>query len=241
MFEEAYQGRLRDGDILRQYYIAVDREKFKMRTLVDLLADLGRRDGLPLIICCSSRDSLDAACATVTGSGQFFVSILHSDLEESERATSLETFRVAMAEWNYFNLERSTVEKPEAELRPGKSQVLVMTDTCLPSHALGETSLPGRIMINFDIPSKKEAYFRRLAACLGSNVIAPSGASPASTARKSTGSPFNSSGAGSTSSVVSRKMVINMIVGGEVSALRTLEESTGILIDEMPINVFELV
>ncbi|CAM6102855.1 unnamed protein product [Calypogeia fissa] len=228
MFEEGDQGRQRDGDAVRQYYIAVDRAQFKMGTLVELLAVLGRRDGLPLVICCSSRDSLDAVCATVAGSGQFFVSILHSDLEESERTTSLETFRLSMSEWNYFNVERSSVEQPEAGLRPGKSQVLVMTDVCLPSHALGETPLPARIMINFDIPSKKESYSRRMAACLGSPLAVPS-----------TGSVNNSGGG--PSGFIGGKMVINMVVGGEVSALRSLEESSGIVIDEMPINISELV
>lgn len=35
-------------------------------------------------------------------------------------------------------------------------------------------------------------------------------------------------------------IVINMIVGGEVVALKSLEESSNILIAEMPINISEI-
>jgi hypothetical protein len=45
-------------------------------TLVDLLTLLGRSACLPVAICCSSRDSLDAVCARVTASQQFSVAFL---------------------------------------------------------------------------------------------------------------------------------------------------------------------
>lgn len=40
-------------------------------TVVDLLVVLGRRASLPVAICCSARDSLDAVCARVSASQQF--------------------------------------------------------------------------------------------------------------------------------------------------------------------------
>lgn len=35
-------------------------------TLVDLLGVAGRRSGLPMVVCCSSRDELDAVCSAVS-------------------------------------------------------------------------------------------------------------------------------------------------------------------------------
>ena len=40
-------------------------------TVVDLLLVLGRRASLPIALCCSARDSLDAVCARVSASQQF--------------------------------------------------------------------------------------------------------------------------------------------------------------------------
>lgn len=40
-------------------------------TVVDLLVVLGRRASVPVAICCSARDSLDAVCARVSASQQF--------------------------------------------------------------------------------------------------------------------------------------------------------------------------
>ncbi|KAL3699601.1 hypothetical protein R1sor_017623 [Riccia sorocarpa] len=157
----------RDG--IRHYYVAVDRVQFKMGTLVDLLKVLGRRAGLPLAICVGARDSLDAVYATVAGCDQFSVSFLHSDLGESERAQALENFQLAMSQWNYDNIEQTEEEKSlEIEARTFRSQVLVMTDACLPSPALGESPLLARVMINYDLPVKKEIYNKRMAACFGS-------------------------------------------------------------------------
>jgi translation initiation factor 4A len=228
MSEEA-DHKVREGDPVRQYYIAVERAQFKLGTLVELLAVLGRRDGLPLLVCCGPRDSLDAVYASVAGSEKFYVSMLHSDLDDSERLTSLETFRLAMSEWNYHNVERSSVDAAEGELRPGRAHALLMTDSCLPSNSLGETSLPGRVMINFDIPSKKEAYSRRMAACLGSPLSV-----------SSTGSVVNSGAGNAGGFIGGGKMAITMVEGDEVAALKSLEESCGIVIDEMPINISEL-
>ncbi|KAM0955719.1 hypothetical protein ACFX2I_023987 [Malus domestica] len=50
---------------LRRFYLAVDRHQFKMETLMDLLGVAGRRPGLPMVVCCSSRDELDAISSAV--------------------------------------------------------------------------------------------------------------------------------------------------------------------------------
>ncbi|KVH92539.1 hypothetical protein Ccrd_005426 [Cynara cardunculus var. scolymus] len=50
----------------RHFYLAVDRIQFKMETLVDLLGMAGRRPWLPMVVCCSTRDELDAVCSAVS-------------------------------------------------------------------------------------------------------------------------------------------------------------------------------
>lgn len=62
-----------------------------------------------------------------------------------------------------------------------------------------------RVLINYELPTKKEAYFRRMSTCLAADGI-----------------------------------VINMVVGGEVATLKALEETSGLLIAEMPIHVSEI-
>ncbi|KAM1084549.1 hypothetical protein ACFX2I_022757 [Malus domestica] len=49
----------------RHFYLAVDRHQFKIETLMDLLGMAGRRPGLPMVVCCSSRDELDAISSAV--------------------------------------------------------------------------------------------------------------------------------------------------------------------------------
>ncbi|KFK30325.1 hypothetical protein AALP_AA7G247200 [Arabis alpina] len=83
--------------------------------------------------------------------------------------------------------------------------MLYITDVCLPLISSGESSLSARVLINYELPTKKETYTRRITTCLASGGI-----------------------------------VINMVVGGEVTTLKSLEESSGIIIAEMPINVYIL-
>ncbi|KAJ7530192.1 hypothetical protein O6H91_15G084300 [Diphasiastrum complanatum] len=234
--------RQRDGDGLHQYYIAVDRQQFKMETLVDLLEVLGRRPGLPLVICCSTRDSLDAVYATVSACQQFSLNFLHSDIGEKARATTCDEFRHAIAEWNEI-LEDGRMPAHEGQSRK-PSHLLVITDACLPSQAVGEQCLSARVLINYDLPSKKEVYLRRIAAILSSPVTV--GSSPQMLGRVSgAGLTGHSSPAFSTvtsggGNHGSGGILINIIVGGEVGILKNIEEGCGIVIDEMPIHISEL-
>ncbi|XP_029121445.1 uncharacterized protein [Elaeis guineensis] len=188
----------------RHYYVAVDRLQFKMETLVDLLGVAGRRPSLPMVICCSSRDELDAVCASVSNLSYISLSSLYSDLAESKRALVLEKFRHSTAEWSQINNAR-----PGDGLECGnvahKSCMIVVTDACLPLVASGEAPLLARILINYELPTKKETYLRRMSTCLAADGI-----------------------------------VINMVVGGEVVALKGLEESSGLVIAEMPINALDV-
>lgn len=189
----------------RHFYVAVDRLQFKMDTLVDLLRLVGQRPGLPMVVCCSSRDELDAVCCAVSNLPFISLASLYSDLAEADRALVLDGFRQSTLHWNQSIAVQSGNDVKAVEDVEQKSHIVVVTDACLPLLTSGESPLSARVLINYELPTKKETYMRRMAACLAADGI-----------------------------------VINMIVGGEVVALKSLEESSNILIAEMPINISEI-
>ncbi|KAJ4750461.1 Eukaryotic initiation factor 4A [Rhynchospora pubera] len=164
----------------------------------------GKQPSLPIVICCSSRDELDAVCCAVANLSFISFSPLYSDQAETERASILEKFRLETLQWNQ-KYSAFSLDGIEPESNSQKSCVVVATDACLPSSALGEASLTARLLINYELPTKKETYFRRTSSCLAADGI-----------------------------------VINMVVGGEVAALRALEEAIGLIITEMPISMSEI-
>ncbi|XP_050206462.1 ATP-dependent RNA helicase eIF4A isoform X2 [Mercurialis annua] len=175
-----------------------------METLVDLLGVAGRRDGMPMVVCCSSRDELDAVCSAVSYLPYISFAPLYSDLAEAERASVLEKFRQATVKWNQSATALSGNED-EIGKDKDKSHMIVVTDACLPLLATGESPISARVLINYELPMKKEIYARRMATCLAADGI-----------------------------------VINMIVGGEVASLKSVEESSSLVIAEMPINISEI-
>lgn len=187
----------------RHFYLAVDRIQFKMETLVDLLGMAGRRPWLPMVVCCNTRDELDAVCAAVSNISYIYVTPLYSDLAEAERALILDKFRHATMKWNKNAAVQSGSE--EAGNEEQKSHMIVATDACLPLLASGESPISSSVLINYELPTKKETYTRRMTTCLAADGI-----------------------------------VINMVVGGEVVTLKSIEESSSLVIAEMPINVFEM-
>lgn len=222
----------RDGEAVRQYYLAVDRQQFKMGTLVDLLGVLGGKFGLPIVMCCSSRDVLDALCAAISILPYISLSSLHSDLAEVERASSIEKFRQLVNDWSLMH--EGEPEGFHEEVKKQNSHILVVTDSCLPMQALGEAPLSAQVLINYDLPAKKEAYLRRLAACT-SGIPFPVtskvyGAMIPGMTTASTSTINHSHGA----------IVINMVVGGEIVKLKNIEEGCGIVIEEMPMDISEL-
>eukprot|EP00897_Mesotaenium_endlicherianum_P005334 jgi/Mesen1/4829/ME000243S03999 len=210
------------GTFLRQYYVAVDRQQFKMSTLIDLVEVLGQHKCLPVAIACSSRDVLDALAAAISPLKQFTVSLLHSDESEMERGNVIEGFRRTVGAWSLR----------EEKAGGNSAHILIATDVCLPMSHFGEPMLGARLLINYDLPPKKEAYVRRLSACVSHHAAA------ASFGRASTGSA-GAIGALSSTSLIGG-IVINFVVAGEVDALRNIEESCNIIIEEMPINISEL-
>ncbi|BBH07811.1 hypothetical protein Prudu_019845 [Prunus dulcis] len=158
-------------------------------TLMDLFGVAGRRPCLPIVVCCSSRDELDAVSSAVANVPYISLASLYTDLAEADRSLILERFREATMRWN-----------PQASAQPAddnepvkdeqKSHMIVATDACLPLLASGESPI-----------SAHETYMRRLTTCLAADGI-----------------------------------VINMVVGGEVVTLKSIEESSNLVIAEMPIN-----
>ncbi|PSS21290.1 ATP-dependent RNA helicase like [Actinidia chinensis var. chinensis] len=185
---------------LRHFYLAVDRLQFKMETLVDLLGMAGHRPRLPMVVCCSTRDELDAVCSAVSNLSYISIASLYSDLAEAERALILEKFRQATMRWNQIASLQSG-DDSEIEKEEQKSHLIVISDACLPLLASGESPVAARVLINYELPAKKETYMRRMATCLAADGI-----------------------------------VINMVVGGEVVTLKSIEEGSSLVIAEMPIN-----
>ncbi|KAK4857942.1 hypothetical protein QYF36_022430 [Acer negundo] len=143
------------------------RLQFKMETLVDLLGVAGRHTCLPMVVCCRSRDELDAVCSVASILPYISFSSLYSDLVEAERTQILETFWQATVSWNQ-NVSAQSGDDSET----GKDS------------------------------RRLETYMRRIATCLAADGV-----------------------------------VINMVVGGEVVTLKSIEESSNLVIAEMPINV----
>ncbi|CAH8274055.1 unnamed protein product [Arabidopsis lyrata] len=189
------------------FYLAVDRPQFKMETVVELLGVLGRRPWLPIVVCCSSRDELDAVCSSLSTLPYISLAALYSDLADRERTMVIEKFRQATINWNQQlnSVVEEVLEESETRKEENKSHLVVVTDVCLPLLSSGESSLSARVLINYELPTKKETYTRRITTCLASGGI-----------------------------------IINMVVGGEVTTLKSLEESSGIIIAEMPINISEI-
>ncbi|XWS33625.1 hypothetical protein CRYUN_Cryun22dG0098800 [Craigia yunnanensis] len=155
---------------LRHFYVAVDKLHFKMETLTDLLGVADRRTCLPIVVCCNSRDELDAVCSAVSIIPYISLSSLYSDQADAERALILEKFREATMNWNQ-QVTVQTGDDHEIEKEEQKSRMIVVTDACLPLLASGESPISARVLINFELPTKKETYMRRLTSCLAADGI----------------------------------------------------------------------
>ncbi|XP_042504940.1 ATP-dependent RNA helicase FAL1-like [Macadamia integrifolia] len=189
----------------RQYYVAVDRPQFKMVTLVDLLRVASKRSSLPVVLCCSSRDELDAVCSAVSNLPNISLDSLYSDLAEAERMLILDKFRQATMKLNHNPAANAEVNR-ETGNEEHELFMMVVTDACIPHVSSGESSIFARVLINHELPTKKETYLRRMATCSAADGI-----------------------------------VINMVAGaGEVMTLKNIEESTGLVIEQMPIDMFEI-
>ncbi|KAK1548993.1 hypothetical protein Q3G72_028666 [Acer saccharum] len=197
----------------RHFYVAVDRLQFKMETLVDLLGVAGRRTCLPMVVCCSSRDELDAVSSAV--SNLPYISFSSLGLKKGKlvigddivckacSSNRIYTCRATIS-WNQ-NVSAQSRDDSKTGKDEQKSRMIVVTDACLLVLASRESPISARVLINYALPMKKETYMRRIATCLAADGV-----------------------------------VINMVIGGEVVTLKSIEESSNLVIAEMPINVSEI-
>ena len=81
----------------------------------------------------------------------------YSDLAEVEHASILERFRQSTSEWSQnINLPEDCGEPGNAD---HKSSMIVVTDACLPSIILGEGPISARVLINYELPTKKVCLY----------------------------------------------------------------------------------
>ncbi|KAF9678486.1 hypothetical protein SADUNF_Sadunf07G0039900 [Salix dunnii] len=197
----------------RHFYVTVvDRPHFKMETLVHLLGVAARRPALPIVICCTSRDQLDAVCSAVSNLPFISLACLYSDLAESSRNVILEEFRKATVRWSQIvNADQSGGgggggNGGETGDNNGESVVLltsiVVEFFCISFQNAGDSKLVQALL-----PFYADAW---LLAWLQYVKICADG------------------------------IVINVVGGGEVITLKNIEESSNLVIAEMPINISEI-
>ena len=85
----------------------------------------------------------------------------YSDISETERAVILEKFRQATMEWNQ-NINTHPGDNDEIEDSVQKSNMIVVTDACVSFVASGEQPILARVLINFELSTKKVRYIQIL-------------------------------------------------------------------------------
>ncbi|KAK4857738.1 hypothetical protein QYF36_005589 [Acer negundo] len=156
---------------------------------------------LPTVVCCSSRDELDAVYSAV--SNLPYISFSSLLICGNVFVNGLNKGKLVMGDdivfsWNQ-NVSAQSGDDSETGKDEQKSRMIIITDACLPVLAFGESPISTRFLINYVLPMKKETYMRRIANCLAADGV-----------------------------------VINMVVGGEVVTLKSIEESNNLVIAEMP-------
>ncbi|TQD91639.1 hypothetical protein C1H46_022822 [Malus baccata] len=201
---------------------------------MDLLGVAGRRPGLPMVVCCSSRDELDAVCSAVANVPYISLASLYTDLAEADRSLILEHFRQATMRWNPEVSAQPAVDS-ESVKDEQKSHMIVATDACLPLLASGESPIAARVLINYELPTKKVRFSFFLweldldVPQFHASIYADSYCCCAMFKETYTRRM--------TTFLAGDGIVINMVVGGEVVTLKNLEESSNLVIAEMPIHV----
>ncbi|KAI3670867.1 hypothetical protein L1987_87510 [Smallanthus sonchifolius] len=108
----------------------------------------GRRPWLPMVVCCSTSDELDAVCSAVSIIP--YICVTPCDLAEAERALILDKFRHVTMKWNQNAAKGCDKEEQ-------KSHMIVATDACPSLLALGESHISSSVLINYELPTKKGA------------------------------------------------------------------------------------
>jgi len=219
------------------YYVAVGSADAKLITLVELLQAFAERSPFGVALCCRSRDKLDAMLGGLLQGGFSPASVfcLYSDMGELERSVVLQSFQAALGEpcqgadmqeeemgssppagdmWEMEGISpRQWEAAPGGRQRARRgAQVMALTDVCLKTSGKQLQAAGVQLLVNFDMPTRKELYQRRL-SCLP-------GAKGGRSAR---------GGA-----------VVHLVVAGEVAAFRTIETYTLGTIMHAPVEISEI-
>lgn len=82
----------------------------------------------------------------------------YSDLPEADRTRILDDFRQATVRWNRLGRERADSEAEKEDEH--KSHLIVVTDACLPLVGSAESPVSARVLINYELPTKKVCIFQ---------------------------------------------------------------------------------
>ena len=119
---------------IHQYYITVEKEDWKMDVLLNLFANLTNLAINQAIIYCNTKKRVEELEKLLTGN-EFTVSIMHGEMDQ---------------------LMRDFVMK---QFRSGSVRVLITTEFFAKDIDMGQVS----IVINYELPFKKENYIHRFA------------------------------------------------------------------------------
>ena len=84
----------------------------------------------------------------------------YSDQAEAERALILDKFRQETIQWNQTSKDIDMAESSKSESIGTKLSIIVATDACLPLAAMAEAPLMARVLINYELPTKKVSFTR---------------------------------------------------------------------------------
>jgi translation initiation factor 4A len=137
-------------DGIKQFYVAVDKEDWKLDTLCDLYETLTITQA---IIYCNTRRKVDWLTEQMQ-KRDFTVSATHGDMDMRERELIMKVCACTPSQVRGC----SAMYCPLQEFRSGASRVLITTDLLARGIDVQQVSL----VINYDLPTNRENYIHRI-------------------------------------------------------------------------------
>lgn len=143
----------------RHYYVAVASEDLKLSTLIDLVCALQGRGPCAFAIVCSARDELDKLVTGLCQVKDTSVACLHSDMDQRQRDDTVASFLEHVS----GQASHTSSDNLLALRSSASAEMLVTTDFCLKAFEdEGRPSLKLSLLVNYDLPNKREICSRRL-------------------------------------------------------------------------------
>lgn len=162
----------------RHYYVAVAAEDLKLSTLADLISALQARGPCAFAIVCSGRDVLDKLVTGLNQVKDLSVAYLHSDLDQAQRDLTVSQYLVRVSRQSTLPAENKSIaseSQPADALSvqgtwAASAEVLVTTDVCLKAFEDEDhPALKLSLLVNYDLPTKKDLYARRIQVVCGTD------------------------------------------------------------------------